>query len=181
MSTAVKKEPAVVPAVAAVEPSGIRPRVVVALVAAVLVLTAATVVLAVRMVGAYSDDSRDAVVLAYARDTARTLLTINQGDAKGPMAALMDGASGDFKQQLIAQSDEFTAAVHDAKVSSEATITESGIQAVNDEQASVLVTATATVKNGNSPAGEQKQYRIVMELVRPPDAPWSVSKLDFAP
>lgn len=158
-----------------------RTRVLLALAVVVLLLLPAVVVLTIRVIGAHNDRGRDDVVTAIARAVTVRMLTVNPGDPQSMMNALMDQASGDFKQQLIAQNDEFTAAVREAKVSSEGTVTESAIQTSSDEHASLLLTANATVKNAKAPAGQTRQYRIVLELHRLEGAPWTVSKLVFAP
>lgn len=168
------------PEVGAVPPARPRGGVLLAMALACLLLLAAVVALSVQVIGAHTDRERNDVVTAIAREVTVRLLTVNPGDPKSAMDAVMDRASGDFRQQLIAQNDEFTAAVREAKVSSEATITESAVQSAGDTQAVLLLTANATVKNAKSPNGEQRQYRIVVELDRA-DGPWTVSKLDFAP
>jgi Mce-associated membrane protein len=158
-----------------------RSRVLVALALAVVLLLAAAVVLGIRVVGAYNDRNRDAGITAVAREAVEHLLTIDRGDGKRTMDTLTDEASGDFKQQLIAQTDAFAQGVQDAGVNSQGTVTESAIQLATDEHAVLLVTANATVKNTAAPNGVDRQYRVVMELVRQDGAPWTVSKLEMAP
>jgi Mce-associated membrane protein len=164
-----------------VEEAHPRSRVLVALALAVVLLFAAVVVLGIRVVGAYSDRNRDAAITAVAREAVEHLLTIDQGDGKRTMDTLMDESSGDFKQQLIAQTDAFSQGVQDAKVNSQGAVTESAIQLSTDEHAVLLVTANATVKNTVAPNGVERQYRIVMELQRQDGTPWTVSKLEMAP
>jgi Mce-associated membrane protein len=160
---------------------GPRPRVLVALTVAVVVLLAAAVVLGIRVAGVYSDHNRDAGITAVAREAVEHLLTIDAGDGKRTMDTLVEESSGDFKQQLIAQTDSFSQGVADAKVTSRGTVTESAIQFASDEHAILLVTANATVKNTAAPNGVDRQYRVVVELERLDGAPWTVSKLDMAP
>lgn len=158
-----------------------RTRVLVALVLSVLLLLVVAVVLGVRVIGAYSDRDRDAAITVVAREAVEHLLTIDQGDGKRTMDTLMDESSGDFKQQLIAQTDAFSQGVQDAKVTSRGTVTESAIQLSTDEHAVLLVTANATVKNTVAPNGVERQYRVIMELERQDGTPWTVSKLEMAP
>src|SRR5882672_3030396 len=84
-----------------------RTRVLLALAVLVLLLLGAVVTLAVRVIGAHNDRSRNDVVTAIARDVTVRMLTVNPADPQSMMDGLMDQASGDFKQQLIAQNDEF--------------------------------------------------------------------------
>lgn len=181
MSPAVTVDGPRIDVAAGAEAVGPRPRVLVALTVAVVVLLAAAVVLGVRAAGAAGDRNRDAGITAVARETVEHLLTIDSGDGKRTMDTLMDESSGDFKQQLIAQTDAFSQGVADAKVTSRGTVTESAIQFASDEHAILLVTANATVKNTAAPNGVDRQYRVVMELERIDGAPWTVSKLDMAP
>jgi Mce-associated membrane protein len=157
------------------------PRRLLGLAALVAVLLVAAVLLGARVAGAHADRERDGMVTAIAEEATLTLLTVHGGDGRRAMDTLLEQASGDFKQQLIAQDDQFTAAVRDAKVSSDGVITEAAVQTATDEKAVVLLTADVTVRNAKAPAGQARQYRVVMELSRAEDGPWTVSKMDFAP
>src|SRR5262245_40449529 len=110
---------------------------VLALALLVVVLAAAALVLALRVrAGAEAAGQQDAV-LAAARQTAVNRFTVDPDDPKGSLDRLAGGATGDFRQQLIGQSDEFVKSLRDAHADSEGRISEAGIRALTDDQAAV--------------------------------------------
>lgn len=151
-----------------------------ALLLGVLLTAIAVAVLALRLQVPRNEQTRNDEVLGAARRTVTDLLTVREVGGQPPLERLLRGATGEFTQQLIGQSDSFTSAVRAAKVSSIGAVTEAGIGAVDDEHASVLVSAIATVHNAQTPGEQVRPYRLTLELVRRGPT-WLVSELEFTP
>lgn len=126
------------------------------------------------------DATRDQAVLGVARHTVIDLLTVDQADPHASLDRLLPGSTGEFKQQLVSESDVFTQALTGAKVTSAVSINELGIRTVADDRASVLVSAVSEVRNEQVPGGHAMPHRILVELRNEGQA-WLVSKLEFLP
>lgn len=125
-------------------------------------------------------DSRGAAVLAAAARTVSDLVTVDGTTVQQAYDRLRAGATGPWADQLNGQSDSFVRAVQGAQVTSRGNITAAAIQKVDDDTATVLVSASASVRNQQTPTGEPRQYRVALDLVHQGDA-WLVTKLDFVP
>jgi Mce-associated membrane protein len=137
--------------------------------------------LAVQLRSDAADRSRDEAILAVARQTVVNLLTIEPSSTDAAMTRLRRSATGEFAQQLIAQTDAFRQVVDGAHVTATGGVSEAGLKAITDDQATVLLSAVGTVKNDEAPQGEPRQYRMRLDLQHQPDGAWLVSKLDFVP
>jgi Mce-associated membrane protein len=126
-----------------------------------------------------SDDAEQSA-LAVARQAAINLLTVDRADPKGSVERLAGESTGRFRQQLDEMADAFAGSLKDAQAGSTGQVSEAGIRAVSAEQASVLVSATANVRNTRVPQGEPVQYRLIVGLERT-QAGWLVSSMEFAP
>jgi Mce-associated membrane protein len=160
--------------------AGPRVPLLIALLLAVLLTALVVAVLAVRLQAHHDEQSRDREALAAARRTVTDLLTVAEAGGQPRLERLLRGATGEFTQQLVGQSDSFTTAVRAAKVSSTGAATEAGIATIDGEHASVLVSAVATVRNMQTPGGQVRPYRFTLELVRH-GSTWLVAGLEFTP
>lgn len=143
-------------------------------------LLALVVVLLVRERAATQAESRNAVVLTAARLTVADMLTVDGANPKGSLERTAGGATGEFREQLMSQSDEFSKSIAGAQASSSGSVSEAGIRVVTGDRATVLVSAIATVHNNKAPQGEALQYRMVLELQRK-EGGWLASRVEFVP
>lgn len=128
----------------------------------------------------HRDQARDQAVLATARQTVTTLLTVDRADPRATLDRLRAGSTGAFTQQLVSESDRFTQAVTGANATSTASISEAGIRSASEGEAAVLVSATSVVTNERLPGGGPRQYRVLVEL-RHTGSAWLVSNVEFLP
>jgi Mce-associated membrane protein len=132
--------------------------------------------------GVSAQSAREEQALGVARQTVVNLLTIDPASAAATLQRVEDASTGEFKQQLVAQGDQFHSVVTDSKVTATGSISEAGVRSSTPDEVIVLISAVGLVKNTETPAGEQRQYRMVLDLRR--DAAtgsWLVAKLDFVP
>jgi Mce-associated membrane protein len=125
-----------------------------------------------------ADADRDNVVLA-ARQGVLNLTGLGHVDAEGSYARLLQGSTGDFRNQLAQQADSFKQALAQGQVNSTGQISEAGLEQLNGDTATALVVASANVKNTQAPQGENRQYRLRLTLQRQGDGQWLISELEF--
>ena len=143
-------------------------------------LGTAVVVLLSQVRDADSLEASRQSALLTARQVAADITTVSKDSTQHDVDRLMDVATGSFKDQFGEQSSVFQKVVRQAEVSSQGTVREAGISEADGDSAVVLVAVSATVKNTDAPAGEQRQYRMRMHLQRQGDR-WLVSDLEFVP
>jgi Mce-associated membrane protein len=149
---------------------------------AAVLLVAALVWLVIQTRTEAEQRDDETAALAVARQTVVNLLTIDPATAKAALQRLEDASTGEFKQQVVAEGDQFGTVVDQAEVNATGTISEAGVRTLSGDRATVLVSAVGLVKNTETPQGEPRQYRMVLGLQR--DAAsgnWLVAKLDFVP
>jgi Mce-associated membrane protein len=152
--------------------------------AAATVLAAALVAVAtlllLRLNDANADEANRQSALQVARQVAVDLTTVSKDTAQGDVNRLMDVATGSFKDQFAQQADVFRKVVQQASVTSKGTVAEAGVSSVDGDTVTVLAAVSATVQNADAPDGEQRQYRMKMQLQHDGDR-WLVSDLEFVP
>lgn len=122
--------------------------------------------------------TRDTAITAAARNEVVALLTLTPGKEKETLDQVLAGATGGWRQEFAAKSDQFTQVVSTGKVQSQATISASAIQSTSDDRATVLVSASAVIRNSSSPQGYPGVYRVLLVLEHQNDR-WLVSDLQF--
>ncbi|QUQ71123.1 hypothetical protein [Kutzneria sp. CA-103260] len=152
--------------------------------AAAMVLAAALVAVATLLLLKLTDANADEVnresALQVARQVAVDLTTVSKDTAQGDVNRLLDVATGSFKDQFAQQADVFRKVVQQASVTSRGSVAEAGVSSVDGDTVTVLAAVSATVQNADAPSGEQRQYRMKMQLQHDGDR-WLVSDLEFVP
>lgn len=113
-----------------------------------------------------------------ARQVVVNLTSVDQATAQRDIQRVVDGATGTFRDQFSQQAGAYQKMLLDSQVSSAGKVVESGVTSIDGDKAVVLAAATATVKNKDAPAGEQRVYRMRLSLQNENDR-WMVSKLEF--
>jgi Mce-associated membrane protein len=123
-------------------------------------------------------DKRNAEVLDVASTMAVNLVTLGKQTADADLARVIDGTTGDFRDQFVSAADGFDSLLTDGGVDSTGGVKSAGIVDASDEQATVLAAVTSTVKNNEAPDGEVRVYRMKLTLDNV-DGRWLVSNVEF--
>lgn len=127
---------------------------------------------------AAADAHRRAAALDAARQEIVNLTSVDKNTAQQGIQRIVDGATGDFKDQFTQQAGSYRQLLTGSDVSSTGKVAEAGIVRIDENTAVVLAAATATVKNTDAPSGEQRVYRMRVTLQNEGNR-WLVSKLEF--
>ncbi|MFE5893964.1 hypothetical protein ACFQ6E_34145 [Streptomyces sp. NPDC056462] len=148
------------------------------LVASAVLTTALTTWLAL---GLYAQREANQVrqdILVAARQSALNFTSLDYRHYDRDSANVLAGATGDFKKQFAAQTEQLTRLVAANKSVSEGQILEAGIVRSDEDSARVLVVADSKVTNTAAPQGESRTYRLQLNLVHR-DGRWLTSDVEF--
>lgn len=163
-------------------PRGRRPGArTVALAALALAAVAALVLVALtvpRLSAAADREQRRAEVLQAARQHAVNFTTLDHRRLDRDLSRVLDGATGEFREQFEAGTKDLSELVTANEAVSEGEVLEAGIVSDDADSARVLVVADSTVTNSTGPDPQKRHYRLQLDLVRDGDR-WLVSDLQF--
>lgn len=148
------------------------------LVAATVLTTALAVWLGVQVQEQREAEQRREAILAAARQSALNFTSLDYRHYDRDSANVLKGATGDFKEQFAAQTEELTALVAENRSVSEGQVLEAGIVRSDTRSARVLVVADSKVTNTAVPDGEARTYRLQLDLVLAGDR-WLTSDVEF--
>jgi Mce-associated membrane protein len=150
----------------------------VTLTAATVAVTALTVWLALGLYDQRETDRRREDIVAAARQSALNFTSLDYRHYDRDSAHVLAGATGEFKKQFAAQTDQLTKLVAQNKSVSEGQVLEAGIVRADENSARVLVVADSKVTNTAVPDGEARTYRLQLDLVHK-DGRWLTSDVEF--
>ncbi|TPQ19542.1 hypothetical protein FGD71_025620 [Streptomyces sporangiiformans] len=142
------------------------------------VVTALTIWLSVQLYEQHEADQRRQDILAAARQSALNFTSLDYRHYDRDSGNVLKGATGDFKKQFAAQTEELTKLVAQNKSVSEGQVLEAGIARSDERSARVLVVADSKVTNTAVPAGEARTYRLQLDLVLK-GGRWLTSDVEF--
>ncbi len=145
---------------------------------ATVVVTALTIWLTLGLYEQREGDQRRQDIMAAARQSALNFTSLDYRHYDRDSANVLAGATGDFKKQFAAQTDQLTELVAQNKSVSEGQILEAGIVRSGANSARVLVVADSKVTNTAVPQGEARTYRLQLDLVHR-DGRWLTSDVEF--
>ncbi|MDG9713368.1 hypothetical protein ACH4HG_31545 [Streptomyces coeruleorubidus] len=148
------------------------------LVAATVVTTALSLWLAFGLYQQREADQRRQGILAAARQSALNFTSLDYRHYDRDSANVLAGATGEFKKQFTAQTDQLTKLVAQNKSVSQGQVLEAGIVRSDEDSARVLVVADSKVSNTAAPEGEARTYRLQLDLVHK-DGRWLTSDVEF--
>jgi Mce-associated membrane protein len=148
------------------------------LVAATVITTALALWLALGLHEQRQTDQRRQGILAAARQSALNFTSLDYRHYDRDSANVLAGATGEFKKQFTAQTDQLTKLVAQNKSVSEGQVLEAGIVRSDENSARVLVVADSKVTNTAVPEGEARTYRLQLDLVHK-DGRWLTSDVEF--
>ncbi|MFI5684403.1 hypothetical protein [Streptomyces sp. NPDC051636] len=164
---------------AARRPHGMNGRALtVGLVVAIVLTTAVTGWLGLRLHQQHGTERRHQDILAAARQSALNFTSLDYRHYERDSANVLKGATGDFKKQFTAQTAELTKLVAANKSVSEGQVLDAGIVRSDAGWARVLVVADSKVTNTAVPQGEARTYRLQLDLVHR-GGRWLTSDVEF--
>jgi Mce-associated membrane protein len=150
-----------------------------ALVAAVLVLAvAAAVTFGVLLQQRAATDRAGAQALATAKAYAVTVTSYDYQNLDRNFADVLDGATGEFKDQYSGASQTLRQLIATAKATAKGTVLGAGIQSESAEQVEVVVFVDQSISNAATPQPRIDRNRVIMTLT-PHDGRWLVGKLEL--
>ncbi|MDX2596439.1 hypothetical protein PV343_29930 [Streptomyces sp. WI03-4A] len=138
----------------------------VGLVAATVLMTVLSVWLGLKLSDQRGAEQRRQDVLAAARQSALNFTSLDYRHYDRDSGNVLKGATGGFKKQFAAQTEQLTKLVAQNKSVSEGQVLEAGIVRSDEHSARVLVVADSKVTNTAAPGGEARTYRLQLDLVR---------------
>ncbi|WP_257003682.1 hypothetical protein [Streptomyces sp. SA15] len=148
------------------------------LVAATVLTTALTIWLSLGLYEQREAEQRRQDILAAARQSALNFTSLDYRHYGRDSANVLKGATGDFKKQFAAQTEQLTQLVAENRSVSEGQVLEAGIVRSDEGSARVLVVADSKVTNTAVPDGEARTYRLRLDLVHR-DGRWLTSDVEF--
>lgn len=145
---------------------------------AVILLLASSGYLAVQTYQEGQEEQRRADIVAAARQTAVNFTSLDYRHYDRDSQNVLKGATGDFKRQFKAQTEELTKLVAANKSVSKGRVIEAGIARAEERSARVLVVADSKVTNTSAKQGQARNYRLQLDLVLE-DGKWLTSDVEF--
>ncbi|WP_369246201.1 hypothetical protein [Streptomyces sp. R41] len=150
----------------------------VGLVVATVLTTALTIWLSLRVYDQHEAEQRRQDILSTARQSALNFTSLDYRHYDRDSANVLEGATGDFKKQFAAQTEQLTKLVAANESVSEGQVLDAGIVRSDEHSARVLVVADSKVTNTAAPKGEARTYRLQLDLVHR-DGRWLTSDVEF--
>lgn len=169
--------PAAPPAVAA-PAAATRSGVLVVLALLCVLLAVVAVVLGVRLRGyAQTEDARSDALRA-ARQSALNLTTIDVAQFDEAVQRVLEGATGDFRQEFEDNSENLEKLLTENEVDADGSVISAGLVRSDRSNATALVVVDSTVRNTAVPEGRLNTYRMQIDVERV-DGRWLTSSLRF--
>ncbi|MGC0335004.1 hypothetical protein [Streptomyces sp. SLBN-8D4] len=150
----------------------------VGLVVATLLTTAAALWLSLRLYDQHEKDMRRQGILSAARQSALNFTSLDYRHYDRDSANVLNSATGDFKKQFSAQTQDLTKLVAENRSVSQGQVLDAGIVRSDAHSARVLVVADSKVTNTAVPKGEARTYRLQLDLLYRNER-WLTSDVEF--
>ncbi|MET7883037.1 hypothetical protein [Streptomyces avermitilis] len=150
----------------------------VGLIVATVLTTALTIWLSFGLYNQREAEQRRQDLLAAARQSALNFTSLDYRHYDRDSANVLEGATGDFRKQFAAQTEELTQLVTQNRSVSDGQVLEAGIVRSDEHSARVLVVADSKVTNTAAPKGEARTYRLQLDLVQR-NGRWLTSDVEF--
>ncbi|MDT7635050.1 MAG: Mce-associated rane protein [Pseudonocardiales bacterium] len=148
-------------------------------VAVVLVLAvAAAVTFGLLLQRRVATDRAGAEALATAKAYAVTVTSYDYQNLDRNFADVLDGATGEFKDQYTGASQTLRQLIANAKATAKGNVLGAGISSESPEQVEVVVFVDQTITNAATAQPRVDRNRVIMTLT-PHDGRWLVGKLEL--
>lgn len=141
-------------------------------------LAVAAIVLGVQLRGYEQTEDARRDALRAARQSALNLTSIDTAEFDAAVKRVLEGATGDFRQEFEDNSENLEQLLADNEVSAQGRVIEAGLVRADKSNATALVVVDSTVRNTATPAGRVNTYRMQIEVERV-DGRWLTSTLRF--
>lgn len=150
------------------------------------VLLAVLLVLAVVVAGTLgfllwrvsATDRAGSEALATARAYAVTVTSYDYLQLDRNFADVLDGATGEFKDQYGGASQTLRQLITESKATAKGTVLDAGVRSASTDQVEVLVFVDQAISNAVTPKPRLDRNRVLMTLT-PHDGRWLVRKLEL--
>ncbi len=146
--------------------------------AALILVLVAGLVLGFQVRRDAADATARADALSAARSSALNLTSIDQEAFAEDVAAVLDGATGEFRSDFAARAGDLEQLLTENEVIAEGRVLEAGLVRSDRNSATALVVVDSTVRNTATPDGRVNSYRMRLELEKVGDR-WLTSVLEF--
>jgi Mce-associated membrane protein len=127
---------------------------------------------------AHQEQALQSQLLQAARQGALNLTTIDWQHAEGDMQRILDGATGQFRDEFASRSQPFIEVVKQAKSTSVGTITEAGLESEEGGHARVLVAVAVKTSTAGAPEQDPRAWRMRITVQKDGDQA-KVSNVEF--
>jgi Mce-associated membrane protein len=139
-------------------------RVVVALAVLCLVLVVVCGVLLWQLRQATGEEAEQRDAVAAATETAMNLATVDHASAESDVQRVLDGATGQFRDEFASSAESFVSVVKDTEVTTVAQDADAAIETWDGGSGVVLVQVRSTVTNRVEPQEKARVWRLRMTV-----------------
>jgi Mce-associated membrane protein len=124
---------------------------------------------------------REAAFVAGAKQGVLNMISLDFNKAKEDVQRVIDGSTGQFRDDFQQRADDFIAVVTQSKAVTEGTVNAAALESINGDSAVVLIAATSQVTN--SPPGKDEPPRIwrLKVTVAQVGGQYKMSKVEYIP
>jgi Mce-associated membrane protein len=126
----------------------------------------------------HQEQALQSQLLQAARQGALNLTTIDWQHAEGDMQRILDGATGQFRDEFASRSQPFIEVVKQSKSISVGTITEAGLESEEGGHARVLVAVAVKTSTAGAPEQDPRAWRMRITVQKDGDQA-KVSNVEF--
>lgn len=121
---------------------------------------------------------RAANFVAGAKQGVINMTSLDFNRAKEDVQRLLESSTGEFRDDFAQRAKDFVTVVEQSKVVTQGTITATAVESMNDNSASVLVTATSRITNAAGAKDEPRVWRLRVTVTEE-GGQYKMSKLEF--
>ncbi len=148
--------------------------------AAVAALVGLVSWLEIRAQQSHRTDVQRGQFLLAARQGAENLTTIDWKHADTDVQRIIDGSTGEFRDDFTKRSKGFVDAVKQVQATTTGAVGAAGLESMTPDTALVLVSATVHTSNGGAPEDVPREWRMRISLQKVADQV-KVSNVEFVP
>jgi Mce-associated membrane protein len=123
---------------------------------------------------------RAADVVASAKQGVVNMTSMDFNKAKEDVQRVLDGSTGEFRDEFQRRAEDFTSVVQQSKVVTLGTVTAAGIESIDEHSASVLVSATSLITNSTGAEDEPRPLRLRVTMTDD-GGRYKISKVEMVP
>jgi Mce-associated membrane protein len=124
------------------------------------------------------EQQRSAAFIATARQGVINLTSLDFKKAKEDVQRVLDGATGEFRDDFQRRADDFASVVKDSKAVTEGSVAATAVESMGKDSAVVLVLANERVTNLAGAKDQPRTFRFRVSVVHDGDE-LKVSKVEF--